>query len=312
MLIVLSLFFLVVWLVFLKFKWLPFNRTWKIIIWTTALAVCLVVLGALQYYTPMSRVAVVEAPTQRIYPVVTGYVDQVQVSESDAVAAGESLFSIDPRPFQYQVDNWTAALKLAEIALEDAKKLVTKGAIARFTLDQRQAERDKARAELSIAQYNLENTRVEAPADGIVSLAMLRPGQRISPTAVALNFIATQETWIAAGFKQNGLRLIAPGQPVILTFVSDPGVIYEAKVAAIPPGVVQGQITPEDAADPLREIASAQNVYPVRIELPADLSAEQVRPGTLAQVTVFTDEGNPINVLAKVLMWISAWANYIF
>ena len=140
----------------------------------------------------------------------------------------------------------------------------------------------------------------------------LRPGQRISPTAIALNFIATDETWIAAGFKQNGLRLMALGQAVMMTFVADPGVIYETKVAAIPPGVVQGQITPEDAADPLQEIASAQNVYPVRLEIPADVPAERTRPGTLAQATVFTDEGNPINVLAKILMWISAWANYIF
>ena len=63
MLIVLSIFFLIVWLVFLKFKWLPFNRTWKIIVWTMALAIALVVVGALQYYTPASKLAVVEAYT---------------------------------------------------------------------------------------------------------------------------------------------------------------------------------------------------------------------------------------------------------
>lgn len=312
MLIVLSLFFLIVWLVFLKFKWLPFNRTWKIVIWTTALAICLVVLGALQYFAPTSQIAVVEAPTQHIYSVVEGYVDQVQVSESDAVAAGDRLFSIDPRPFQYEVDNWTAALKLADIALDDAKKLVTKGAIARFALDQRQAERDKARAELSSAQYNLENTEVSAPTDGIVSLVTLRQGQRIDPTVIALNFIATNETWVAAGFKQNGLRLMAAGQPVMITLASDPGVIYETKLAAIPLGIVQGQITPEDAADPFQALTSAQNSYPVRIEMPGDAPAELLRPGTLAQATVLTDEGNPINVLAKILIRISAWMNYVF
>ena len=105
---------------------------------------------------------------------------------------------------------------------------------------------------------------------------------------------------------------MAAGQPVMITFVSDPGVIYETKVAAIPPGVVQGQITPEDAADPLQALTSAQNSYPVRIEMPADAPAELLRLGTLAQATVFTDEGNPINVLAKILMWISAWTNSVF
>jgi multidrug resistance efflux pump len=122
----LALFFLVVWIVFLKFKWLPFNRTWKIIIGTTALAICLIVLGALEYYTPGSKTAVVEACTQRIYPVVSGYVDEVFASESVQVSKGDKLFSIDPRPFQCAVDNWSATLKLAEIAVDDAKKLVGK------------------------------------------------------------------------------------------------------------------------------------------------------------------------------------------
>jgi hypothetical protein len=36
------------------------------------------------------------------------------------------------------------------------------------------------------------------------------------------------------------------------------------------------------------------------------------RPGTLAQATVFTDGGNPIDVLAKILMWISVWVDYVF
>ena len=66
------------------------------------------------------------------------------------------------------------------------------------------------------------------------------------------------------------------------------------------------------ATDPLQALTSAQNSYPVRIEMPADAPAELLRPGTLAQATVFTDEGNPINVLAKILMWISAWTNYVF
>jgi len=49
MLIVLSLFFLLVWVVFIKFQWLPWNRTWKVIVATVALVIALVVVGALQY-----------------------------------------------------------------------------------------------------------------------------------------------------------------------------------------------------------------------------------------------------------------------
>ena len=311
MLIALGLFAFIVWIVFFKFKWLPFNTTWKVVISITALAIALVVLGALHYYTPMSRVAVVSAHTQHIYPEVSGQVDEVFVSRSDAVSAGDQLFSIDPRLFQYEVDNWTATLKLADLALEDAKQLVAKGAIATFALDQKQAERDKARAELSIAQYKLEKTVVVAPADGNVSIASLRSGQRVDPSSVTLNFISTSEIWISGAFNQNGMRLMVPGQQAMVSFGSAPGVIYDTEIAEIPAAAVQGQVTPEDSADPFDAISSAKDMYPVRIAFPSDAPKELARPGGVAQVTVFTDEGNPINVLAKILMWISTWANYL-
>jgi multidrug resistance efflux pump len=311
MLITLGLFAFIVWLVFFKFKWLPFNTTWKVVISITALTICLVVLGALHYYTPMSRVAVVSAHTQHIYPVISGRVDEVFVSRSDAVSAGDKLFSIDPRPFQYAVDNWTATLKLADLALEDAKQLVAKGAIATFALDQKQAERDKARAELSIAEYNLENTVVKAPADGNVSIVSLRPGQRVDPSAVALNFISSSEIWISGAFNQNGMRLMVPGQQAMVSFDAAPGVIYDTQIAEIPPAAVQGQVTPEDSADPFDAISSAKAMYPVRITFPSEAPKELARPGGVAQVTVFTNEGNPINALAKLIMWISTWASYL-
>lgn len=311
MLIVLGLFFIIVWLVFFKFKWLPLNTTWKVLISLTALTICLVVLGALHYYTPISRVAVVSSHTQHIYPAVSGTVDEVFISRSEFVSAGDKLFSIDPRPFQYAVDNWTATLKLAELELEKAKKLVAKDAIATFTLDEKQAERDKARAELSIAQYNLESTVVVAPTDGYVSITSLRSGQWVNPSSATLNFISTSEIWISSAFKQNGMRLIAPGQKVVVSFSSAPGSLYETRVSSIPSAIIQGQVTADDSVDPFGAISSAQDMYPVRIAFPPDAPKELARPGGVAQVTVFTKEGNPINILAMLLMWISAWANYL-
>ena len=222
------------------------------------------------------------------------------------------LFSIDPRPFQYAVDEKTAALTLAELELGDAQKLVKKGAAAANVRDRKQAERDQARAQLSSAQYELDNTIVRAPADGSVSLVTLRPGQRVSPRSVALNFISSDETWIAATIKQNGLRLLEPGQQVTVSFMSAPGAIYASRVAEVPRAIVQGQVTPEDASNPFQALSSTQGGYPVRIEMPSEASRELARAGSLAQVTIFTSEGNPINALAKILQWISTWADYVF
>ena len=57
--------------------------------------------------------------------------------------------------------------------------------------------------------------------------------------------------------------------------------------------------------------SSAEAGYPVRIAFPEGLSPDLARVGSLAQVTVFTSDGNPINVLAKILQWISTWVDYV-
>ena len=312
MLIVLGFFFLVVWLIFFKFQWLPWNKASKGVVYGLAITIALVVLGALQYYTPVSTKAVVESPSQFIYPQVSGPIDEVFISGSQTVNAGDSLFRIDPRPYQYAVDSATAAEKLAELALNDAKRLIKTGSIARFTLDQRQAQYDQTKAQLSTARYNLENTLVKAPSNGLITLNTLRPGQMVTPSTQALSIIDNQLTGIFAVMKQNGLAGITPGKKVSISFSAAPGEVYQSEVTKTVTGVIQGQITMESASSPIDTISGVQNGYPIMVAFPADAPEELKQPGKLASVTVFTDEGNPINILAKVLMFISTWMAFIF
>jgi RND family efflux transporter MFP subunit len=312
MLIVLSLYFLVVWLVFIKFELLPWSRGWKTLVYGIAVTVALVVVGALQHYTPASSMAVVQADAQQIYPVVSGRVVSVGVKNTQAVVAGEVLFEIDPAPFQYQVDKYTAVLKLAEIKLDDMRTLVSREAASRREIDKAEAERDQATAELADAIYQLKNARVRAPADGTIFGAALEIGQYVASSQGVLNFIGLEGHWIVAGVKQNGLVRIAPGQPVSITFASSPGEIYSSTVALVPTDSIAGLVAAEDVSDPLAAVRQASNIYPVRVNFPTGADPQLRRGGSLASATFFTDEGNPINALAKILQWVSTWLAYIF
>ena len=312
MLIVLSLYFLVVWLVFSKFKLLPWNRAWKTIVYGIALAVALIVVGALQHYTPSSQIGVVQASTQQIYPLVSGRVVAVHVRKTQAVAEGDLLFEIDPEPYQYQVDKLTAITKLAQIKLEDTRTLVSKKAASRREIDKYQAELDQARAQLADARYQLRHTQSRAPADGIIMGATLEEGQYVSPAYGMLNFINRDEHWILTGVKQNGLVRIAAGQPVNVVFSSSPGQVYSSTVAQVPTDIVGGQVSAEDIDNPFAALSGGSGLYPVRVNFPVDADPTLKRAGAAASVTFFTDEGNPINTLANILQWISTWMTYIF
>jgi RND family efflux transporter MFP subunit len=312
MLIVLSLYFVIVWLIFGKFKWLPWNRLWKTVVYSIAATIALVVVGALQYFTPGSKMAVVQSDTQLIFPIVSGQVISVEVRDSQLVKAGDVLFRLDPRPFQYAVDQRKAALELSKIKLRDAQALVKKQAAARVRLDEYQSEADQSQALYDEAVYQLDHSTVSTPADGIIFLAALQVGEVVSANTPVLSLVRTNSQRVAAAFKQNGLGLIKSGARATVSFSAAPGEIYESTVLRVAPVSLQGQLTAQDAADPINSISSATGLYPILVEFPGDAPAELQRPGISASVTVFTDEGNPINALASILQWISTYMAFIF
>ncbi|MEH6549120.1 MAG: efflux RND transporter periplasmic adaptor subunit [Pseudomonadales bacterium] len=312
MLIVLSLYFVVVWLVFGKFKWLPWNRLWKTVVYSIAGLVALVVVGALQFYTPVSKMAVVQNNTQLIYPLVGGQVKSVGVTESQQVKAGDILFQLDPKPFQYAVDQRLAALKLAEIRLRDTKTLVEKQAAPRSNIDLYTSELNQAQALYDEAVYQLDNSVIQAPVSGVISMATLQVGEVVAANTPILSLIQTGEPRIAAAFKQNGLGLIKAGVRATVLFSADPGTIYETTVFRVAPESIQGQVTVKNVASPIDAIASSTGMYPVWVAFPEDAPADLRRSGMEASVTVFTSEGNPINALANILQILSSWMAFIF
>ncbi|MDH3993153.1 MAG: hypothetical protein OEV47_09575 [Gammaproteobacteria bacterium] len=310
MLIVLALYFVVVWLVFIKLKWLPWNRTWKTIVYSIAAFVALVVIGALKYYTPVSSGAVVQGDTQRIFPLVSGQVVSVAVAGTVLVEVGDELFRLDPEPFQFALAARKAELKLAELRLRDMQTLVEKEAAAAGRLYELEANLDLARANLDQAEYDMEHTVVQTPATGTVSMVALREGEVVAAMTPVINFVRDDRR-LAAAFAQNGMALMAPGARATVVFSANPGEIYETTVARVPEAAVQGQLTAQDVADPAAAILSTTGLYPVLLNFPKDAPDYLRRPGTEASITVFVDEGNPINALASIIQWIGSKLAYL-
>jgi RND family efflux transporter MFP subunit len=312
MAIVLGAYFLVVWLIFKKLELLPWNGLWKTVVYGIAVSVGLIVLGALQYITPSSSIAVVQSDTQNISPLVSGRVESVQVEGTQVVKKGDVLFTLDARPFQYAVDQKTAALELAKIQLRDTTALVKKGAASRATVDKYTAERDQAHAFYESAVFDLENTTISAPDDGVVTLVTLYEGEVVAAMTPVISFLKTDKLRIASSIKQNGMENVRPGMRVSVVFPAAPGEIYEAEVDVVPEVSIQGQISAQDASNPMDGLLSSTGNYPVRITFPADAPEHVRRPGTEASLTIFTEEGHPINILSQILQFIGTWMNYVF
>ncbi|NOD47229.1 MULTISPECIES: HlyD family secretion protein [unclassified Ruegeria] len=136
MLIVLSLYFGLIWLVFSKLKWLPWNAFWKTVIYGGAAVIALVVLGALNHTTPTGPVSVQGIETN-IAPNVSGTVVVVAVEANQSVNEGDLLFKIDPEVFAAEVSRLEASL---ETAKSSADQLLTDLAAAEAEIESLNAQ----------------------------------------------------------------------------------------------------------------------------------------------------------------------------
>ena len=159
---------MLMWLVFKVFK-VPLNK-WS---GTTAVLGGVVSIGFLLLmmgmYHPFSKEARIYSLTTPVLPTVKGRVIEVNVKDGDRVKSGQTLFRIDPEPFQYAVDQLEADLLLAISNAADATELFEKKFASAKDVERAQSSVDSLTAQLANANYELSETNVRAEGDGYLA-----------------------------------------------------------------------------------------------------------------------------------------------
>jgi len=116
-------FLLFIWLVFFKFKWLKFTKTWGIVSLFFAAHLFLIFVVGLRFVTPYSTNAKVVQHTIQLIPRLPEptLVTAVLVKPDVPVKKGQPLFQFDRRPYEYQVRQLEAQLEAASAMAVSAK-----------------------------------------------------------------------------------------------------------------------------------------------------------------------------------------------
>lgn len=129
-----------------------------------------------------------------IRPQVDGYLTSISVDEGEYVRKGQTLFTIDRRPYVEQLNNATANLQAATAALENAqinvdklKPLLSNNVVSDVQLKSAEANYNSAKANVAQAQaqveaarINLGFTNITAPSDGYVGSIPFKTGSLVS------------------------------------------------------------------------------------------------------------------------------------
>lgn len=135
---------------------------------------------------------------------VSGILERWNYQEGAAVQAGDSLFTVDPEPFQAELARAEADLASAEASLSQAtrnaarlKPLWEVKAVSQKEYDDAQSAEQVATANVKAAQaavtqarLNLAYTRVEAPISGTTSRAVMSEGSLVQAQQTLLTTIS--------------------------------------------------------------------------------------------------------------------------
>ena len=138
---------------------------------------------------------------------VTGILLKRNYKEGAPVKQGDSLFTIDPAPFQAALARAEADLSVAEARLAQSKReaarlkpVIEARAASQKEMDDAvsteqvtEAEVKSARARMSEAKLNLDYTRVESPISGISSRAVVSEGALVSGPSVLLTTVTQND-----------------------------------------------------------------------------------------------------------------------
>ena len=158
--LLLGIYSLCVWLIFIKFKWLPWNIYSQVTVVVIPIVALTALVLTLNVVAPSSTDVRVFRFTVPIVSQVRGRVIEVPIEEGNVpVKKGDVLFRIDPTPYQLQVNTLTAQLANA-VAQQKELEESLKGAQAKIAESRGAIEQAAARTAEVSAKLDLARKRV--------------------------------------------------------------------------------------------------------------------------------------------------------
>jgi multidrug resistance efflux pump len=285
-------------------------------------------LISMNYNHPFTTNARIYYPVTPVLPTVRGRVTDVPVQSNTPLKQGDVLFRIDPRPYQYAVDQLTAEVEKAKVELtrtqiefERQKTLVEKQSGTQTALDNATRDFDAAKdllksasSRLDNAQYELDQTVTTAPGNGFVTQLALRPGMYVVPAPLrpVMVFVNTDkgDMGLGAAFQQNSLQRVKAGNEAEIAFDAVPGRVFKGKVRVLIDAIAAGQYQAIGTLVDVDERKSGRAL--AMIDIVDDISGYQIPLGAAAQVAIYTEHLEKLSLLRKILLRMRSWENFVY
>jgi len=218
-----------------------------------------------------------------ISPLVLGRIDEFTITEGQPVKAGQIIAKLNSQEFEKRLAELQAALgvnaerlALAESELARSKRLAATGVATGKELEQASADAAVLRAEavklqaaIQTVEWQIQQTAVRAPVDGVLFERLANAGNYIYSDSnreiASIYDPAKLQIWVDVN--QRDVARLRVGQPAEVTLDAEPGKVFTGEVSRILPraslskNTVQAKILLHETSPSLRPDMSVKVTF---------------------------------------------------
>jgi membrane fusion protein (multidrug efflux system) len=125
-----------------------------------------------------------------------GYIQEIYVSEGQAVKKGDLMFKVYPVLYKAKADAKIAEARLAELEFNNTKRLADNNVVSQNEVMLLKAKLDRALADAELAKAELNFTNVVAPFDGIVDRQHQQLGSLVDKGDILTTLSDNSVMWV--------------------------------------------------------------------------------------------------------------------
>lgn len=214
---------------------------------------------------------------------------------------------------QESADEWTTRVLSAQASLAEAQESQKRAELAYDSqIDGVNTAVIQAQSQLEQARYYLEQTRMVAPQDGIIYNLQVQTGM-VSGTlrvgAIA-SLIVDDDPFLIAAYRQENLRNVRVGQPVVIAINTQPGKHFTGRVDEIWYASRRGQFLPSGRLPEFPDIpVHTEPRLPVKITL--DDPTIPLGIGVGGATLILTSD-SPFTWLGQISLRTYTWSRWLY
>ncbi len=209
-----------------------------------------------------------------------GIISTIAVEEGSHVTKGQVIATLEMTEISAQVKQAKLAVEKAERDLERVRNLYADTVATLEQLQDATSAYDKAKEDMSIAEFNMQYSSITAPANGRIIAKLAEEHELIGPGMPVLVFSEQgKDEWIVkAGISDKDIIRIKKGDKAKVEVDALPGKLFPASVSQL-----------SEAADPVSGT--------FEIEIAVDPGSEKFLNGLVAKATIESLNTQPVTLV---------------